>query len=82
MGRREKLLERARRSPESLRFLEAVALAKGYLGDRVRQSGGHVVFKYPGEMRLINLQNLNGMAKAYQVRQLVDVIDRIIGSAK
>ena len=44
-----------------------------------RQSGGsHAVFATPwvGDPR-VNIQNDHGMAKAYQVRQVLSAIDRL-----
>ena len=44
-----------------------------------RQSGGsHAVFATPweGDPR-VNIQNNHGMAKAYQVRQVLSAIDRL-----
>ena len=76
---RSELLDRARRNPAGLRFTEACALAEAYgwvLTNR-RRGGSHVIFKRPGVMQLINLQmGENGMAKAYQVRQLVRAIEQ------
>lgn len=64
MGRNQKLLEKALRSPHGLRFEEAKKLVQafGFLLDRV--SGSHHIFNRPGIVQLINLQNCGGKAKA------------------
>jgi HicA-like toxin of HicAB toxin-antitoxin system len=72
----QKLLRKALGSPQSLRFTEAVQLAKafGFVLDRI--SGSHHIFKRSGVPELLNLQNVKGMAKAYQVRQLLKIAEK------
>lgn len=71
-----KLLARALAHPESLRFAEALALANalGFRGARVR--GSHHILSHAGIPELINLQDVGGMAKPYQVRQILDLAER------
>jgi hypothetical protein len=72
------LLRRAQANPSSLRFAEACQLAEGAGFELARQRGSHRVYKRPGLLRLLNLQPArNGMAKAYQVRQLLVAIDEL-----
>ncbi|MCK4546222.1 MAG: type II toxin-antitoxin system HicA family toxin [Candidatus Eisenbacteria sp.] len=72
MTRRSKLISRALRDPGGLRFAEGCALAKQLGFELVRTRGSHSIFKREGYDRLLNLQNVNGVAKAYQVRQILD----------
>ena len=65
------LLVRARAAPASLRFAEACTLAECLGWVLARQRGSHRIFKRPGTVQLINLQDVRGMAKPYQVRQLL-----------
>lgn len=72
MARCEKLIEKAVRNPGSLRFAEATRLAEclGFVLRRTR--GSHHIFVREGE-RPVSLQpDGGGMAKAYQVRQLLE----------
>lgn len=72
----EKILERARRSPSSLRFAELCQLAEAYGFEFARQRGSHRVYKRPGERGLMNFQERRGgQAVEYQVRQLLSWID-------
>jgi predicted RNase H-like HicB family nuclease len=67
-----KLLERARRSPESLRFDEAVRLCRELGFEKVRQIRGHRIFRRPPALRPFNLQEgPRGRAKAYQVERML-----------
>ena len=75
MARIQKLLEKALRSPHGLRFKESKKLAQafGFRLDRV--SGSHPIFNRAGIPQLVNLQDCGGMAKAYQVRQLLKLAE-------
>jgi len=70
------LLERARTNPQSLTFKEVQQLAEsaGFRLKRVR--GSHHVYTRRGIVEIINLQPKGKMAKPYQVRQVVGLIDK------
>ena len=75
----DKLLERARSSPANLRFEEVCDLAECYGFVFARQAGSsHRIYKRPKWPKVMNFQNRNGKAKAYQVRQLLEAIDLIL----
>ena len=46
-----------------------MANAFGYRLDRI--SGSHHIFEHPQATRPLNLQNLHGQAKPYQIRQFL-----------
>jgi len=73
--RNRKLLEKALRNPQGLRFEEAGKLAQafGFRLDRV--SGRHHIFNRAGIPQLVNLQDCGGKAKAYQVKQLLKLVE-------
>lgn len=75
MTRNRKLLEKALRTPHGLRFEEAKRLAHGFGFRLDRVSGSHHIFKRPGIPQLVNLQDCGGKAKAYQVRQLLKLVE-------
>lgn len=78
MSRCAKILEKAKQSPANLRFEEACYLAECYGFILARQKGtSHRVYKRPGFFGLMNFQNINGMAKEYQVTQLLEAIEEI-----
>jgi len=80
-----KLLKRAYRRPQDIRFNEAVALAEQLGFECVRIVGSHHVFQHPrGPLvraqfpRPLNLQEgADGKAKAYQVKQLVQMAEAL-----
>ena len=75
MDRCRRLLEKARAQPEALRFQELCDLAECFGFVLVRQKGSHRIFKKTGYRMLLNFQTSKGMARAYQVRQLLSVLE-------
>ncbi len=74
----EKLLERMRNSPESMRFSEVCRVCEHFFGEPRRSGGSHRVYRTPwkGDPR-VNIQERKGMAKPYQVRQVLKAINRL-----
>ena len=70
-----KLLAKALRSSKNLRFGEALALAKAFGFRLSRTKGSHHIFVHPRIRELVNLQEV-GKAKPYQVRQLLEIVER------
>jgi len=74
--KKRKLLEKVLAGSKNIRFAEAVALAKafGFRLDRV--SGSHHIFVHPDIPELLNLQDVNGKVKPYQLKQLLNIIEQ------
>lgn len=70
-----KLLQKAINSPANLRFGDLVTLARAAGFRLKRVSGGHHIFAHPHVYEQLNLQNYKGKAKAYQVRQFLDLVE-------
>jgi hypothetical protein len=74
------LYERARKRPQSLRLKEAIQLAECWGFVLARQTGSHRIYKRKGYIHPVNLQPLkNGMAKPFQVRQILAAIEDLKG---
>ena len=60
----------------NVRFADAQRLAEalGFELDRVR--GSHHIYRHPVIGQRINLQARGGQAKPYQLRQLLDLVER------
>ena len=74
----EKLLNQMRSEPANVSFNDLKKVCETYFG-RPRQSGSsHAVFKTPwaGDPR-VNLQNAKGKAKPYQVKQVLQAIEKL-----
>jgi predicted RNA binding protein YcfA (HicA-like mRNA interferase family) len=69
--KRRKLLQKALTKPAALKFTEICRLAEAYGYKLDRISGSHHIYEHPRTNRPLNFQKVRGMAKAYQVRQLL-----------
>ena len=67
-----------KRNPKSVKFEDLFKLCEFYFGVPRISASSHVVFKTPwkGDPR-INIQNRSGMAKEYQVRQVLKAIEKL-----
>ena len=74
----QEILAHMRRQPKSIRFSELCKVCDAFLGGPRQSSSSHRVYKTPwlGDPR-VNIQNNKGMAKTYQVRQVLKAIDRL-----
>ena len=72
----QKLLQKALAAPFNVRFEEACALARAFGFHLSRVNGSHHIFVHPSVRELLNLQDVRGKAKAYQVRQLLQLVER------
>jgi hypothetical protein len=70
---RAKLIEKIRNNPKNVRFEELCKATEMYGFVYMRHKGSHVMYA-KGNI-FLNYQNINGMAKAYQIRQFLDAID-------
>ncbi len=78
MSKVDELIARIRRNPGGVRFADLCKLCDFYFGEARYKGSSHRVYKTPwqGDPR-VNIQDHGGMAKAYQVRQVLKAIDRL-----
>ncbi len=80
----EDLLAEMLRNPSGIRFADACRVATHHFGAPRTKGSSHHVWKmpWPGDPR-VNLQRgEGGKAKAYQVRQLIQAIARLLQEKK
>lgn len=70
-----------RRNPKAARFADLLRVCDAYFGEPRQKGTSHRVYRTPwaGDPR-VNIQNAKGMAKAYQVRQVLKAIDKLEGN--
>jgi predicted RNA binding protein YcfA (HicA-like mRNA interferase family) len=74
--RRRRLLQKLLSGSKYIRFAEAVACAEA-LGFRLsRIHGSHHIYIHANVPEFLNLQNVSGQAKPYQIKQLLRLIER------
>ena len=73
----EKAIEQMRENPKDVNFKDLCKVCDYYFGE-ARTSGSHRIYKMPwqGDPR-INVQDDNGKAKAYQVKQVLEAIKKL-----
>lgn len=76
MSRAVKILMAARASAANVTFidLQILTISAGFVLARV--SGSHHVYRHPNLAEIINLQPVGRKAKPYQVKQVLDLIDK------
>lgn len=74
MSRKNKLLQKAINNPDDLLFSDLETLLKQLEWVFKRQSGSHAIWQSPKGNRLV-IQNNNGKAKGYQVKQLINKLN-------
>jgi hypothetical protein len=74
----DEIVKRMRQSPKAIRFQDLSRVCNSYFGEPRQKGTSHRVYKTPwqGDPR-VNIQNDKGMAKAYQVKQVLKAIDRL-----
>ncbi len=74
---KKKLLKKILSGSKNIRFSEAVAIAEAF-GFRLDwTSDSHHIFVHPDVPQLLNLQDEKGQVKAYQIRQLLKIIETL-----
>jgi predicted RNA binding protein YcfA (HicA-like mRNA interferase family) len=73
--KKRKLLQKLLSGTKNVRFAEAVALAEAFGFQLDRINGSHHIFMHSEIPELLNLQNVKGKAKVYQIKQLLQLVE-------
>lgn len=76
MGKKEKLLKSLLSGSKDIRFDQMVTLVEAFGFRLSRVRGSHHIFEHPNLSEILNLQNVNGQAKPYQIRQFLTIIEQ------
>lgn len=74
--KKRKLLQKLISGSKNVRFSEAVTCAESFGFHLDKISGSHHIYIHPDVPELLNLQNVKGKAKPYQIRQLLEIVER------
>jgi hypothetical protein len=74
----EKILKQIRKNPKNIHFSDLCKICEYYFGEARQTGSSHRIYKTPwqGDPR-VNIQNSSGYAKAYQVKQVLQAIERL-----
>ncbi len=73
---KRKLLKKALSSSRNIRFSDMAGLVEAFGFRLSRTSGSHHVFCHSDLPELVNLQDVQGQAKPYQIRQFLRLVER------
>ncbi len=73
---RRKLLKKIVGGSKNIRFADMVNLVRGFGFELSRTEGSHHIFFRTDIHELVNLQNVKGQAKPYQMRQFLRLVEK------
>ena len=78
MARTPAILDSLRTNPTGVRFADLAKVCDEYFGEPRQKGTSHRIYRtpWPGDPR-VNIQDAKGMAKPYQVRQVVRAIETL-----
>jgi predicted RNA binding protein YcfA (HicA-like mRNA interferase family) len=76
MVRPQKTLQKVLSGSKNIAFSDFIALVEAYVFHLSRVRGSHHIFVHPDVRELVNLQNVKGQIKPYQVRQFMSLVER------
>jgi hypothetical protein len=78
MSQIKKLIDQFQNNPKDVRFADLVKVCNYYFGEPRQKGTSHCLYKTPwaGDPR-VNIQEKNGKAKIYQVKQVLEAIRKI-----
>jgi hypothetical protein len=73
---KRKLLQKILAGSKNVAFQDMKLLAEGFGFRLARVNGSHHIFVHPDVTELVNLQDVDGKAKPYQVKQFVRIVEK------
>lgn len=72
----KKLLKRILAGSKNISFRDFVSLVQAFGFQLSRTHGSHHIFQHTDIHEFINIQNVNGQAKPYQIKQFLELIEK------
>jgi predicted RNA binding protein YcfA (HicA-like mRNA interferase family) len=76
MVTKRKILQKILAGSKNIRFSDMIDLVEGFRFRLSRTDGSHHIFVHPDIPELVNLQEVQGQTKPYQMRQFLKLIER------
>lgn len=73
---KRKLLQKILDGSKNIRFQDMIVLVQAFGFRLSRVSGSHHIFTRSGIPELVNLQDVHGQAKPYQIKQFLKLVER------
>jgi len=75
MSKKQKLLRQILNNLQNVSFKDMVSLVEAFGFTLSRVNGSHHIYTRPEIAKLVNIQNVKGKAKAYQVKQFLELVE-------
>jgi len=76
MATKRKILRKIVAGSKNIRFSDMIRLVEGFGFRLSRTEGSHHIFVHSDIPELVNLQEVKGKAKPYQIRQFLKLVER------
>jgi len=76
MAKLKKILARVLAGSKNIAFSDFILLVEGFGFRLSRVSGSHHIFVHDNVKELVNLQDVNGQVKSYQIKQFMQLVER------
>ena len=76
MAKLKKILAKVLAGSKNIAFRDFVLLVEGFGFRLSRLSGSHHIYVHDNVKELVNLQNVKGQVKPYQVKQVMELVER------
>ena len=73
---KKRLLEKILAGSKNISFNDFIALVEAFGFELSRPPGSHQIYEHPDVREILNLQNVNGQVKPYQVRQFLQLVEQ------
>jgi predicted RNA binding protein YcfA (HicA-like mRNA interferase family) len=75
MTKKQKLFAKILSESKNIQFSEFLRLLEAFGFQLARINGSHHIFRHPMFPEQLNLQNKNGQAKSYQIKQFLRLVE-------
>jgi predicted RNA binding protein YcfA (HicA-like mRNA interferase family) len=76
MAKRTKVLSKILSGSKNVGFSDFIFLVEGFGFRLSRVRGSHHIFIHPQVKELVNLQEVRGQVKPYQIKQFISLVER------
>lgn len=76
MAKKKKILEKVLAGSKNISFNDFILLVEGFGFHLSRVSGSHHIFSHSTVKELVNLQNVKGQIKPYQIKQFMELVEK------
>jgi len=73
---KKKLLKQIYNNNKNVKFNDLIVIAEAFRFVATRSDGSHFIYKNNDINEWINLQNINGEAKPYQIKQFLSLVEK------